>query len=104
MQATLDLYWAVVDAAHAALMKVGAIPPSPEQVADMLRKKLMPMKLVTKKDVETMRKFYTISKKILHLELKEVKGADFDKYHKEASAFVDKMRKIIERKDIAKHL
>ena len=29
LQATIDLYWAVIDAAHAALMHVGAAPPSP---------------------------------------------------------------------------
>ena len=36
LQATIDLYWAVIDAAHAALMKIGEIPPSPGHVADML--------------------------------------------------------------------
>src|SRR3989344_1850324 len=30
LQAAVDLYWAVIDASHAALMKYGEIPPSPE--------------------------------------------------------------------------
>src|SRR3989338_14075 len=30
MQATIDLYWAVIDAAHAALMSQNVIPPTPE--------------------------------------------------------------------------
>ena len=33
-QATIDLYWAVIDATHAALMKLGEIPPSPEHIPD----------------------------------------------------------------------
>jgi len=33
LQAVLDLYWAVIDAAHAALMHHGEIPSSPNQVA-----------------------------------------------------------------------
>ena len=41
MQATLDLYWAVIDSAHAALMKTGEIPPSPDHVADLLEEKLV---------------------------------------------------------------
>ena len=37
MQACVDLYWAGIDAAHAALMAVGAMPPSPEHVPDMMQ-------------------------------------------------------------------
>ncbi|MFH1071989.1 MAG: nucleotidyltransferase domain-containing protein [Nanoarchaeota archaeon] len=36
MQATLDLYWAVIDASHAALMKLNVVPPSPEFVPNLL--------------------------------------------------------------------
>lgn len=34
MQAMIDLYWAAIDAAHAALMRIGETPPTPAHVAD----------------------------------------------------------------------
>ena len=44
LQAVLDLYWAVIDASHAALMKQGVVPPSPNHVADVLEKELVEKK------------------------------------------------------------
>jgi len=95
-QATLDLYWAVIDAAHSALMKEGEIPPSPEHVADLLEEKLVKNKLLEKKYILTMRKFYKIMKGITHREIKEVTGKEFDAYLKEAEEFVSRMQKYIE--------
>ena len=98
MQATLDLYWAVIDASHAALMKIGEIPPTPDHVADLLQTKLVSKRLLEKKYVATMRNFYKIMKMITHREIKEIKGEDFDKYHAEATAYVDRMKKIVHGK------
>src|SRR3989344_5436258 len=36
LTAVVDLYWAGIDAAHAALMAHGEIPPSPDHVADLI--------------------------------------------------------------------
>lgn len=100
LQATLDLYWAVIDSAHAALMKIGEIPPSPTHVADMLREKLMlEKKLIGSKEVDTMQMFFELSKKIVKREIKEVSGSQFDDYHKRASHFVQIMKAIVEMKD-----
>jgi predicted nucleotidyltransferase/uncharacterized protein (UPF0332 family) len=96
LQATVDLYWAVIDAAHAALMKVGEIPPTPEHVADLMEAKLVNPKHVEKKYVQTMRNFYKMAKMITYREIKEVKGQEYDKYYLEASDFVDRMRNFIE--------
>jgi len=95
MQATLDLYWAVIDSAHAALMRLGEIPPSPSHVAEMIEDKLVKEKHVQKKYAEIMKNFYKISKMITHREIKEVKGKDFDKYFKDAEDFVNEMRKFL---------
>ena len=32
LQATLDLYWAVIDSAHAALMRADQVPPTPHHI------------------------------------------------------------------------
>jgi predicted nucleotidyltransferase/uncharacterized protein (UPF0332 family) len=95
MQATLDLYWAVIDAAHAALMKHQQIPPSPDHVADLLEEVFVKNRELEPKYVETMRRFYKISKMITHREIQEIKGQEYELYFKEAVAFVNRMKKII---------
>lgn len=97
MQATVDLYWAVVDAAHGALMAYGEVPPSPEHVADLLQDKLVKKKLVPSSAPQTMRKFYTLSKEITHRKKKSLSGAEFDKLYKEAEGFVKTMKTFVEK-------
>jgi uncharacterized protein (UPF0332 family)/predicted nucleotidyltransferase len=94
-QAVIDLYWAVIDSAHAALMSQDTIPPTPEHVADLLDNILVKKGKLEKKYSKIMRSFYKRAKAIMHKEVDEVKGEEFDKYYKEASDFVDRMRKFI---------
>ncbi|MBI4016847.1 MAG: hypothetical protein HY363_04090 [Candidatus Aenigmarchaeota archaeon] len=96
LQATLDLYWAVIDSAHAALMKAGVVPPSPGHVADMIAKILVPKGLVDKSAVKTMDFFYHLNKRISHREIQKITGAEYDTYKKQAENFVMKMKKIIQ--------
>lgn len=97
LQATLDLYWAVIDAAHAALMSQNEVPPTPDHVADMLERTFVKKKLLEPKYVETMRRFYQISKMITHREIKEIRGESYEKYSAEAGNFVQRMKKLIEQ-------
>jgi len=98
LQATIDLYWAVIDSAHAVLMRLGEIPPTPGHVAEMLTEKLVKPGHLEKKYSTTMNKFYKLMKMITHRELKEVTGPQFEKYHKEASEFVERMEQFIDKK------
>src|SRR3989344_3545556 len=88
LNAMLDLYWSCIDAAHAALMKTGEIPPSPQHVSDKLRERLVSKKLIDRKHVSTMHEMYTISRKILHNELREVSGKDYDHYKQKTEEFI----------------
>jgi len=97
LQATLDLYWAVIDAAHAALMRKNILPPTPEHVADLLEKVYVKHKLLEKKYADTMRRFYKLSKLITHREIKQIKGQEYEHYYKEAEAFVRRMKKLVEK-------
>ena len=97
LQATLDLYWAVIDAAHAALMRAKEVPPTPDHVADMLERVFVKHGMLEKKYVETMRKFYHLSKMITHREIKEMKGSAYDAYYREADEFVKRMKRLVER-------
>ncbi|MCH8003104.1 MAG: nucleotidyltransferase domain-containing protein [Nanoarchaeota archaeon] len=96
LQATLDLYWAVIDAAHAALMRHGEIPPTPEHVADLLERKLVKKKLLEHKYVTIMKHFYKLMKMITHREIKEISGTEYDKYYIAAEDFVKRMREFVE--------
>lgn len=95
LQATIDLYWAVIDAAHAALMKHGEVPPSPDHISDLLHEKLVKHRLLEQKYVTMMRNFYRLSKMITHNQITEIKGEEFDRYYKDAEEFVDRMRRYI---------
>ena len=96
LQATLDLYWAVIDSAHAALMKKGEIPPSPEHAGDMLHRVLVKSKHIEKEYADTVNKFYKLSKQITHREIKEITGKEYDHHLAEATKFVERMRKFIQ--------
>jgi len=98
LQATLDLYWAVIDSAHAALMREDAVPPTPKHVAEMLDEVLVKNKLLEKRYVDIMKKFYDLSKKIIYRDIKSISGKEFDSYYKEAKDFVDRMHKIVTSK------
>ncbi len=94
--AVLDLYWAAVDAAHAAIMTTGEIPPSPSHVADSLERCFVKTKRIKIKYSKIMRELYKVAKMIMHHEIKEVKGDHYERYYSEAHSFVDEMKKIID--------
>ena len=96
--AAVDLYWSAIDSAHAALMKLGEIPPSPDHVADLLDSKLVGGKHINSKYASTMRLLYGLFKKITHREIREVSGKDYDNYRKLTEEFVNEMKKYIEKK------
>lgn len=96
LQATMDLYWAVIDSAHAVLMANGVLPPPPKEVANVLEEKLVKKKILDAKYAKTMRTFYTLSKLILHKTIKDIDGKTYEKYYKEADEFVTAIRKIID--------
>lgn len=98
LQAVLDLYWAVIDAAHAALMRNNEIPPSPEHVADLMQDKLVARGMTSQKYVQIMRDFYELSRKITHREIKEVSGEECQRYLENAQDFVNEMKRILEQR------
>ena len=96
-QAALDLHWAVVDAAHAAIMTLGEVPPSPEHIPDMLRKRLVPLGLETRY-IDTFEHFTKLRSLIEKKQLPQMSGAEYEKYYQHADAFVQRMKQFIELK------
>lgn len=99
LQATVDLYWAVIDASHAALMKYGEIPPSPDHVAEMMEKTLIPKKIITQKSVNSMRTMYKVFKGVVNREISDIPASDYDKYKKMSENFVKEIKKYIDKKN-----
>lgn len=97
LQSAVDLYWAVIDASHAALMKLGEVPASPEHVPDLLEEKLVKAGLLDRKYPGICREFYHLAKHIEGRELKEMSGEMLDHYVKLAEDYVATMRKIVEK-------
>ena len=97
LQATVDLYWAVIDSAHAALMKINEVPPSPEHVNDLMEEKLVKTGMIDKKYPKVMRRFYDIMKMITNRDIKEITGDQYDEYLKEAEEFVDAMKEVMDK-------
>jgi predicted nucleotidyltransferase len=95
--ATIDLYWACIDACHAALMRMGATPPSPDHVADLVQKELVDKGYLSKKTVETMRYFYKLYKGITHRAIDDITGNQFEKYYVSAKMLVDEVQAFIEK-------
>lgn len=99
MQAVVDLYWAVVDASHAALMSIGQVPPSPEHVSAMLEAKLVKTKIMPESVPTTMQKFYILSKEILHRKRTKITGQDFDNLYAEAEDYIKKMKDFVQKEE-----
>lgn len=95
MQACVDLYWAGIDAAHAALMSVGAMPPSPEHVPDLMQTHLVEKGWIHKKYPVIMKELYDLSKHIEHRDVKMVSGAQYDAYLKETETLVRELRTVV---------
>ena len=93
MQATLDLYWAVIDISHAALMQNGVIAASPAEVGLKLHQTFG--NKLDRRHINIMRKFYELSKSIIHNEKTDVSGAEYDKYRKEAELYIAKLKKFV---------
>jgi predicted nucleotidyltransferase/uncharacterized protein (UPF0332 family) len=104
LQAVLDLYWAVIDSAHAALMRLGNVPPSPAHVPDMLDERLHKKGFLHKKYVTIARDFYHLSKQIIRRDITEIQGKYYDKYLRDADDFVQQMKKIVDLKNLDQKL
>jgi predicted nucleotidyltransferase len=98
LQATVDLYWACIDAAHAAIMKVGEVPASPAHVADMVREKLVRPKIVPAKYADMMKMFYDLNKRITYRQVERVTGKEYERYRELAEDFVRAMQAVVEGK------
>jgi uncharacterized protein (UPF0332 family) len=94
-KAIIDLYWAVIDAAHAAVMVAGITPPSPKDLAETVRKELVVRNLVHKRCAEIVDRLYNAAKQIMHRKQFDFSGKEFDSYLADADFFIKEISEFI---------
>ncbi len=93
-----DLYWAMVDSAHAILMHYKYTPPSPEDIPKYLRKLMNKNKrVVSEDDIKLYNRVRRLMKRISHIEVHDLDMAELGKLRKEVTKFVKKAEKIVRR-------
>lgn len=93
LSAIEDLYWAMVDSSHSALMVRGRIPPSPEHIAALLTEVFVNSKKLSKQHVEWYEELYQLAHDVKNHRIHRISGEDYEKWYRRADTFA----KIMER-------
>lgn len=89
------LFWAMVDSAHAALIAINVLPPSPEHLAVDLKEHFVANNRLKSKYVDWYRNILVLHKKIAHGEIKDLKGIEIDAWQERTEEFVNVMAKLV---------
>lgn len=85
------LYWAMVDAAHGALIAANYFPPSPEHVITDLKDAFVKRKLLKERYLKWYKDMYYLHKDIDHGKIREIKSSEIDIWQKRAEDFMETM-------------
>ncbi len=91
MNSIEGLYWTMVDASQAALIAANVSPPSPEHIPVDLEQTFVASGMLNKKYVEWYRDLLILHKKIIHGEIRELKGVVIDDWQERTQEFLDVM-------------
>jgi len=89
------LYWCMVDSAQAALMAANVSPPSPEHIPRELEETFYSKGMLNKKYIAWYRDLLMLHKKVVHGEIKELKGVEIDDWQSRTQEFLDIMVKLV---------
>ena len=90
-----NLYWAMVDSSHAALIAEGLSPPSPEHIGPELKNVFVDTNRLKMKYVLWFRDLIILHKKIIHGEIKDLRGVEIDAWQDRTQEFINTMTKIV---------
>jgi len=91
------IYWAMVDSSHALLMAAKVSPPSPEHIPILLKENFVDKGVLKMKYVVWYRDLYVLHRKIVHGDVRDVKGMEIDDWQTRADEFVRIMAELIEK-------
>lgn len=97
LNAIEGLYWAMVDAAHSALMAAKQSPPSPEHIPILLKELFVDTGNLKMKYAVLYRDLYLLHRKIMHGEITDLKGAEIDEWQEKTEMFVQEMTRLVRR-------
>jgi predicted nucleotidyltransferase/uncharacterized protein (UPF0332 family) len=89
-----NLYWSMVDSAHAALMAANQVPPSPEHIPEMLQEIFVGRKFLDEKYVKWYKEMYELAHDVLHGKIKEILGKEIDELIDRSTEFEKTLRKL----------
>jgi predicted nucleotidyltransferase len=89
------LYWAMVDASHAALIAINVLPPSPEHLAVDLRENFVATGKLNMKYLQWYKEILMLHKKVAHGQIKDLKGIEIDAWQERTKEFIDVMAQLV---------
>lgn len=89
------LYWAMVDAAQAALMAAKQSPPSPEHIPILLKELFVDTGNLKMRYVVMYRDLLVLHRKIIHGEITDLKGAEIDEWQTRTQDFFREMVRLV---------
>ncbi|MDP3991913.1 MAG: nucleotidyltransferase domain-containing protein [Nanoarchaeota archaeon] len=95
LNAIEGLYWAMVDSAHAALIAANIPPASPEHVAVDLKTTFVDSGKLNMRYVVWYRDLLMLHKKIVHGEIKSLRGVEIDGWQDRAEEFLETMANLV---------
>ncbi|MBI2451528.1 nucleotidyltransferase domain-containing protein [Candidatus Pacearchaeota archaeon] len=90
------VYWTMIDAAQAALITAGKIPPSPEKIPEMLKDTFVDAGMLKINYIKTFQELFSLHKAIIHGHINDVKGQEIDVWQNLAEKFLLEMTRIID--------
>jgi predicted nucleotidyltransferase/uncharacterized protein (UPF0332 family) len=97
LQAIEGVYWTFIDAAQAALITAGKMPPSPEHIPSMMKTTFVDNKMIDISYINIIKDIYALHKGILHGQITHINGADIDVWQAKAEKFLLEVTMIIAR-------
>ena len=95
LNAIEGLFWAMVDSAHAALIAAGVSPASPEHVPIDLKENFADKGKIKMKYVVWYRDLLVLHKKIVHGDIKDLKGVEIDAWQDKTEEFLRTMAQLV---------
>lgn len=97
LNAVEGVYWCMVEAAQAALITLGKLPPSPEHISKMLHENFVETGVLKSDFVKWYHNVFTLHKQISHGEVRIVKASEIEAWQEKAEIFMKKMVEIIDK-------
>lgn len=95
LNAIEGLYWAMVDASHAALIAAGISPASPEHIPNDLKEVFADAGKLKMKYIIWYRDLLILHKKITHGEITDLKGVEIDMWQEKTQEFMRVMAELV---------